>query len=522
VSSVSLRDVFKVRGRFHRSVRLTQDWRERSDLGDYLLTPTARKLATRITEALGEIGGTRAWSIIGPYGAGKSAFALFLSDLLAHDPPNHPDGYELRRNLHFKAKPFVPVLVVGQRAPIKPALLRALAEGMEAVEPSLASEISEAAGDERVSDERVLALLEWAADAASEAGRGGLLVILDEFGKFLEYAALHPEMEDLFVMQGLAEAAARSSTPVLLVTLLHTAFADYLGASARDAQRAEWQKVQGRYTDVAFQEPPEQLLKLVAAAIAHRMPEGLESAYHEVVDRGVSSPALEEARHRLPLEELLPACVPLDPVVALLLWPLFRSKLAQNERSLFAFLTGHEPFAFVDFLSACEVDRGEPPLYRVDTLYDYVTTALGAGAYRGDLGRRWVEIDHALSRVGADAPPLATGVVKAIGILGTYGRHVGLRASRETIAVALGDRAGADEALSYLERSSIVVYRRHEGAFGLWEGSDVDLDACFERGLEQTGQGNLAERLQRAIDLRSVVARAHYIKKRRAPCATSR
>jgi hypothetical protein len=160
VISASLRDIFEVRGRFHRSVRLTQDWRERSDLSGYLLTPTARELATRMTEALGEPGGIRAWSVTGPYGAGKSAFALFLSDLLAHDPPNHPDGYELRHDLRFDAEPFVPVLLVGQRAPIKSALLRALAESMEAVEPSLAKEISEAAGEERVTDERVVALLE--------------------------------------------------------------------------------------------------------------------------------------------------------------------------------------------------------------------------------------------------------------------------------------------------------------------------------------------------------------------------
>jgi hypothetical protein len=68
-------------------------------------------------------------------------------------------------------------------------------------------------------------------------------------------------------MQGLAESAARSRVPVLLVTMLHTAFAEYLGAAADDSRRAEWQKVQGRFTDVAFQEPPEQLLRLVGSIL---------------------------------------------------------------------------------------------------------------------------------------------------------------------------------------------------------------------------------------------------------------
>jgi hypothetical protein len=383
MKTASLRDLVEVKGSFHRSVRLNRDWEERGDLGDYLLTPTARELATRMASALEEPAGPRAWSVTGPYGSGKSAFALFLTDLLSHDPPQHPYGEILRRDLGLTSPSFLPILVVGQRASIKPALLKALAEAVKPIDRTLADEISAAAHYGTVDDEGVVALLERAAGAAGDAGRGGLLVILDEFGKFLEHVSLHPETEDLFVMQGLAEAAARSPVPILLVTMLHTAFAEYLGTSADDSRRAEWQKVQGRYTDVAFQEPPEQLLRLIGSAIVrNRIPEELEADYTGFIDRAVGSPALEEARRRLPLEELLPACTPLDPVVALLLWPLFRSKLAQNERSLFAFLTGHEPFGFVDFLSNEDPDGKDPPLYRVDRLRPYFPAGERPGGNR--------------------------------------------------------------------------------------------------------------------------------------------
>src|SRR5215210_4816885 len=117
MKTASLRDLVEVKGRFHRSVRLNRDWEKRSGLGDYLLTPTARELATRMTAALEEPGGPRAWSVTGPYGSGKSAFALFLTDMLAHVPPQHPRGEGLRRDLGLDTLPFVPMLVVGQRAP---------------------------------------------------------------------------------------------------------------------------------------------------------------------------------------------------------------------------------------------------------------------------------------------------------------------------------------------------------------------------------------------------------------------
>jgi hypothetical protein len=222
---------------------------------------------------------------------------------------------------------------------MKPAILAALGESLGSVVPSLAKKVAKASRLQEPTDEQVVAFVERANEAIREVGWDGLSITLDEFGKFLEYAALHPDTEDLFVMQRLAEMAARDSRPSLIVTLLHTAFSEYLSPNVDEARKAEWRKVQGRFADVAFQEPPEQLLKLVGSAVTRSLPAEVESAYSSLVDEALASPALEEARRRLPLAELLPDCLPLDPIVALLLWPLFRSKLAQNERSLFAFPT---------------------------------------------------------------------------------------------------------------------------------------------------------------------------------------
>ena len=75
-----------VRGRFHRSVHLPHDWQALHDSGDYLATPALLGFAGQILQELGRDGGARAWTLTGPYGTGKSAFALFLTDLLATMP----------------------------------------------------------------------------------------------------------------------------------------------------------------------------------------------------------------------------------------------------------------------------------------------------------------------------------------------------------------------------------------------------------------------------------------------------
>jgi hypothetical protein len=511
---VTLDSGIKVRGRFHRSVQLARDWSNKRHLSEYLLMPTARELVLRILQGIQESQGIKAWSITGPYGSGKSAFALFLTDLLAQNSSIQPQAQLLRTEMGFQLPPFIPLLIVGERSSIVPAFLSPLAESIQPVSASFAKKIKRLQqGTIKPSSSEIIMLLSQAAHIAKQVGYGGLLIIIDEFGKFLEHVALHPENEDLLVIQHLAEAASRSDIPIVLITILHTSFAEYLPRTS-EAQRTEWQKVQGRFVDVAFQEPPEQLLKLVGTAIQRQLPSTLETAYLEAVDTILSSPALHEAHRRFVLSDLLAACVPLHPITALLLWPVFRSKLAQNERSLFAFLIGKEPYGFQEFLSLSNwsAEQTLPPFYRIDYFYDYITTVLGTAIYIGDRAHRWAEIDHALCRIPADAPLVSQAIVKAVGLVGLYGPAVGLKATKELLSLALGVSEDIADILSYLEHCSILIYKRHEDAYGLWEGSDVDIDTCFLEAQRHVGQGNITARLKQVVALRPIVARAHYIK----------
>jgi len=506
----TLSEVVTVKGRFHRSVQLVRDWQEQRGLEEYLFTPTAHDLTSQILGGARTPEGPRAWSITGPYGTGKSAFALFLTDLLANKLPKNAEARKLRLESGLEKKTFLPVLVSGQRASLATELLLALAQSLKQISSSQARRMSRVANSRNIHNEKVVALFEDAARLARNDGHTGLLLIIDEFGKFLEYAAQNPESEDLLVLQYLAEAASRSNPQILFLTILHTAYTEYLHG-VDQTQRHEWQKVQGRFADVAFLEPPEQFLRLIGVAIERHMSDEAEAVYARYVDDTVASEALSEARRRLPLDKLLLACMPLDPFAALLLWPLFRSKVAQNERSLFAFLTSREPFGFQEFLSLTKQNEGCAELYRTDHLYDYVKATLSGAIFLGDKARHWSEIEQALDRIESASPRLAQAVIKTVGLLGMYGIPVGLRASKETVGLALGNKKEAADALAYLERASIVVYRQHEDAYGLWEGSDVNLEQCYSEAQRHVGAGEIADRLKSVINLRPIVARAHYI-----------
>src|SRR5262249_1072962 len=114
---------------------------------------------------------------------------------------------------------------------------------------------------------QLLELLSYLGGYAIQSGRSGVLVVLDELGKFLEYAALHPDREDVYVLQRLAEVAGRSGEcPLVVLGLLHQgvpAYAERLPSTTR----LEWEKVAGRYEEITFDQPLAHIATLVAGAL---------------------------------------------------------------------------------------------------------------------------------------------------------------------------------------------------------------------------------------------------------------
>jgi len=507
--STAISDFVHVNPRFHRSVNVLHDSSEGAARDNYVVTPLAEEMALRISGSLDDPRGDRAWSITGPYGSGKSSFALFLSDLLGPGSPKHSKARQIRSAAGVDDPNLLPVFIVGDRSRLVPAILTGLADVLHPSESRLAAQIrSDAAA---LSPSSVWSVVEDALDAVKAHSYGGFLLVIDELGKFLEYEALHPENGDIYALQVLAEAAARRPGEFVLVTVLHLAFSDYL-EDASEVQVAEWQKIQGRFCDIPFFLPGQQMLGLIGRALETEWPDDLAARYADYLEQLLSTEAFSGVKGRAALEPLLLKCLPLHPVTALLLWPLFKSKLAQNERSLFSFLASTERLSFQEFLCESEWPSDEPPMYRVDHLCNYVSEALGTAVLLGHQARRWGEIQHVLDKLAPDCPPLTSSVVKAIGLLSLYGRETGLRATHKTLEAALGDPAGVRDALSHLQAASNIVFRRHEGAYALWEGSDVDLDASYEQALRQVSDGTPAQRLNHVMDMPPFVARAHYIR----------
>lgn len=518
-----------IRGRFKRSVEIVRDFHEDINVESYIVTPSAKKVLGRISDALNESLPERAWTLTGPYGGGKSAFALFASHLMrgrknALDHLANTDEGLAAELDHLAGSPFCPVLISGSRQPLRTLLVNGLVDSIDRFLQNRAfpdsstdrlKSIIEAAQSEgkTFTDEAIADLYEEAAEATEELTGGGLFVVIDELGKTLEYAALHPDEGDIFALQILAQRASRteqdSEAPLFLTTILHQAFERYASHLDR-VQREEWQKVQGRFEDIAFVEPADTTLQILAEAI--QVDDSAKLEHHQGVVASVLDAAnLPKRFDRKETGRLLQEALPLHPTVGLIVGPLFH-RLAQNERSLFAFLAAGEPQGFLDVLRSGYRD-GETdniPLYRLDNLYNYLLTTLGATLFNQSTSKLWAETEAALGRMESPTP-LGERLLKQIALLNFAGDMSGLQATTDLLTASNAEsKDRVEKELRRLADERVVIYRKYDDSFRVWQGSDIDLDEEVERARSNVSPDlPLAELLRDVLPPAPVAAHRH-------------
>ena len=539
MQSFKLLDIIKVKSRFGRSVNLERDFYNRVSLEGYVLTITAQEALLRFAKAFSDPIASRAWTLTGPYGSGKSAFALFAAKIFS---PQIVEETIFGQNLvkhkntnlwhqlfgeSAKIGNLIPILVSGSREPIAQALLRGLKTALKNAQNEDLQSILVRADDlfkrfetdKAYSEKQVIELIKETADILSTSKNNtGLIIIIDELGKLLEFAAFRPAESDVFLLQELAEATKSTNSNIFLITILHQAFERYserLGQS----EQAEWGKIQGRFEDLPFQEPNEQLLRILQSAFEQKgtslQRQTLRKAGDELAHKAIKLGLCGSIKQSEAIE-ILHDCLPLHPLVVLSLGLIFR-RFGQNERSLFAFLTANEHFGLPEFLENTIWSENQYKTFRLDKLYDYLIAAMGSALLASPEGRKWAEVESALNRL-IDPTELEVRIIKIIGLLKLIGDFGNLKSSREVISFALEDETNGsrqiDKAITGLKKKSIIIERRYNNTLAIWEGSDIDLDECFREAQKFVDpMQSLSESLTKNFHLRPFVAKRHSLQK---------
>lgn len=500
---MTLAERVSIARRFQRSIRLDADLAQIDALRGFVCQRSATdgllSMAGQITQTA-----QRTFTWTGPYGGGKSSLAVTLAALLgpkgalrtaAMAALGAPTAQCILDAFQPSRQGWLVVPVVGRRDdPVAD-----IGTSFELARRRNAMTRGRSRGEAR----RPRELIKRLTGEAQARPRDGVLVLIDELGKFLEGAAA--DNGDIYFFQELAEAASRSHGRLVVIGILHQAFEQYASRLGREI-RDEWAKIQGRFSDIPLIAGVDEVIDLLGRAIVsdQRHPETVVLV--EAIAQSIRS---RRRGTRADLAARLDECWPLHPVTAIVLGPMSRRRFGQNERSVFGFLASAEPGGFQDFLRTTQHASGE--LFSPDRFWDYLRINLEPAILASNDSHRWAQAVDAVERCEARGSPLHVKVAKCIALIDMFRNGSGLAADRATLLTCVSGVAERDfdQALADLERWSVAVFRKHLGAWAIYAGSDFDIDGAVVSALAQISSLDLS-RLARLVGLQPVLAKRHY------------
>ena len=494
-----LGDRVRIARRFQKSIRIDTDLGDKNALDGFICPKSSADILLSMARHVSETGqGAFTWT--GPYGSGKSSLAIALSALLNGNPELQKDAAKVfgrkLTNAMWKALPtgsegWRVVPVVGRRDDAVSVIGEALqAQGFVTRRPR-------GGWNER----NLVSNLIDIAQSKSKT-HGGLILFVDEMGKFLEGAA--HEGTDVYIFQQLAEAASRSGGRFILIGVLHQAFEEYAHRLSHEI-RDEWAKIQGRFIDLPVNTIGEEQIDLISRAIENGRKIAKPSTLSTNVSRLARRDREADAAH---LAGMLEGCWPLHPVVACLLGPISRRRFGQNQRSIFGFLNSSEPHGFQDYLrSATQND-----LYEPEKLWDYLRTNLEPSILASPDGHRWALAAEGLERceaIGGDV--FHTKLLKTIAVIDLFKERSGLVANFELLKSCFPKVTvkSLKIGLKQLDSWSLTIFKKFLGAHAIFAGSDFDIEQAVTTALEEINEVDFVA-LKSLVGLQPLLAKRHY------------
>jgi hypothetical protein len=495
---MSMKDQVRVARRFQRAIRIDSDMGKPEALEGFVCPATSLEVLRSMGQHVSETKqGAFTWT--GPYGSGKSSLVVAMSALLSGPKSKRRAaariiGEEAAETLWAAMPPKMSgwrvIPVVGSRTDPAEAIGEAIFDaGLINKPPKKWTDVS---------------VVETLTEIAQSSNRhGGMLLFVDEMGKFLEGGNF--EAADNYIFQQLAEAASGSGGRFVFVGILHQAFEEY-GRRLSRKLRDDWTKIHGRFIDLSVNAAGEEQIDLISRAIDN---DNAETDCSALAEQLVEIIRVQRPNTSPLLATTLEKCWPLHPATACLLGPISKRRFGQNQRSLFGFLNSAETAGFQDFLDYAE----EGDLYEPSKLWDYLRINLEPAILASPDGHRWASaVDTLDTCEGRGGSKLQLLLLKTIAIVDIFRERSGLVPSKPLLAASVGRKYSSsdiDKALGQLRQSSFIIYKKHLNAYAVFAGSDFDIEKAVEAALQETREIDFSL-LRQLAGLQPILAKRHF------------
>ncbi|MCW3788490.1 P-loop NTPase fold protein [Plebeiibacterium sediminum] len=443
---------------------------------NYIVTPNATQIAKSIVNHYKTTG--HCFNIIGSYGTGKSSFIWAMEQSLNRKK----DFFYEDGNAFNNADSYDFINLVGSYS-------------------SILESLGKRFGVSNITPDNVIEGIDNYYKKIKQEGKF-LIVVIDEYGKFLEYAAKNSSEESIYFIQQLAEYINLPERNIVLMTSLHQNFAQY-GSGLNTKEKNEWNKVNGRFIDLTFNEPVEQLLYLAGERIKQwgfKKPSTNEvnkAILHAKIIKNASAFDIEFGNKIFPLDLSSASCLTL----ALQLY-------GQNERSLFTFLNRQ---GFNSLYEHAETGNrfhlGKVHDFIIENFYGFIISS--SNPHKSG----WDAIRIALEKIETNFNgefDIAELIIKAIGLLNIFAPKGG-KIDKNLIIDYLPQYSAEviDSVVDQLEKKQIIRFRSYSSRYILFEGTDLDFDKELEDAKKKvTSNKNVANAIKKIYNLPYILAKS--------------
>jgi len=194
----------------------------------------------------------------------------------------------------------------------------------------------------------------------------GIYLVFDEFSKFIEADVTRNIANDVKILQDLAELANRTKVKQIhLSCISHKPINEYIYKLPKERVDA-WKAIEGRFTEIYFTASMNESYELINNSIIKK--QGFDDyykGYEEATMRIINLARYHGFFNGTDESVIGKGCFPLNPITTYALTRV-SEKVAQNERTLFTFLSKNENYSLKQF-----IDNNETPFLNIDVIFDY-------------------------------------------------------------------------------------------------------------------------------------------------------
>ena len=335
----------------------------------------------------------------------------------------------------------------------------------------------------------VVELYEKVVDKLCEVGYDGVYIVYDEFSKYLESSIGNATISDIKLLQDFAEKCVRSGKKQMhLMLICHKDISNYIDNNLPKEKVDGWRGVSGRFKHTTLHNNFAQMYEIISAVIK-KEPEFWKefvaeySAQLEDLKERYVANGLIDGKNVEGVNAAIYGCYPLHPISTFIL-PRLSEKVAQNERTLFTFLSSQEKHTLSSFLERAD---GEFPLLTPDYLYDYFEPLFRKEVYTGEIHKIYKLTSTILQKL--DANSIHARIIKSIALIYMVEQYEKLPPVYDIIVDAFRESVADTKEISIaleelINKDCIVYLKRSNNYLKLKESSGVDIPSEIEKKIE--------------------------------------